>query len=61
MASHTTSLIPGEARRFALLAGGLLVGLALALASGGFSWEGGAVGLGFVLAVLAGLAQRCSA
>ena len=50
-----------DTRRSLLLAGGLLAGLALALASAGFSWWSGALGLGFALAVLAGLAQRCSA
>ena len=44
-----------------LLAIGLLLGLALALATAGLSWEAGAVGLGFALAALAGLAQTCSA
>ena len=48
-------------RRSMLLAAGLLVGLALAAGTAGLSWETGAVGLGFALAVLAGLAQRCSA
>jgi hypothetical protein len=50
-----------DARRSLLLAGGLLAGLALAIASTNFDWEAGAVGLGFAIAVLAGLAQRCSA
>ena len=48
-------------KRSLLLAIGLLVGLALALATAGLSWEAGAVGLGFALAALAGLAQTCSA
>ena len=48
-------------KRGLLLAAGLLLGLALALATAGLSWQTGAVGLGFALAVLAGLAQRCSA
>ncbi len=47
--------------RSMLLATGLLAGLALAASTAGLSWETGAVGLGFALAVLAGLAQRCSA
>ena len=48
-------------KRGLLLATGLLLGLALALATAGLTWQAGAVGLGFALAVLAGLAQRCSA
>lgn len=48
-------------KRGVLLAAGLLLGLALAAGTAGLSWEAGAVGLGFALAVLAGLAQRCSA
>ena len=51
----------GSTRRSLLLATGLLLGLALALATAGLTWQTGAVGLGFALAVLAGLAQRCSA
>ncbi len=50
-----------DTKRGLLLATGLLLGLALAAGTAGLSWEAGAVGLGFVLAVLAGLAQRCSA
>lgn len=50
-----------DTRRGLLLSGGLLAGLAFAIASAGFDWRAGAVGLGFALAVLAGLAQRCSA
>jgi hypothetical protein len=48
-------------KRGLLLTAGLLLGLALALATAGLTWQAGAVGLGFALAVLAGLAQRCSA
>ena len=48
-------------KRGLLLAVGLLLGLALALTTAGLTWQAGAVGLGFALAVLAGLAQRCSA
>ena len=51
----------GSTRRSLLLATGLLLGLALALTTAGLTWQTGAVGLGFALAVLAGLAQRCSA
>ncbi len=43
-----------------LLATGLLLGLALAIAMASISWQAGAVGLGFALAVLAGIVQRCS-
>jgi|FLYL01.1.fsa_nt_gi hypothetical protein len=50
-----------DTRRGILLAGGLLVGLLLALATAGLSWEAGAVGLGFALATLVGLSQTCSA
>jgi hypothetical protein len=50
-----------EGRRAALTAAGLLLGLALALATAGLEWEAGAVGLGFALAALVGLAQTCSA
>lgn len=48
-------------KRSLLLSAGMLLGLALAFATTGAGWEAGAVGLGFALAVLAGLAQRCSA
>ena len=51
----------GEGRRGLLLAAGVLLGLALALATAGLSWQAGAVGLGFALAALVGLAQTCSA
>jgi len=46
-----------------LLAGGLLLGVALAAASagGGLGWEAGAGGLGIGLAALVGLANTCSA
>ena len=50
-----------DARRGILLTAGLLLGLAVALATGGLSWQAGAVGLGFALAALVGLAQTCSA
>ena len=49
------------ARRGLLLTAGLALGVASALATAGISWQSGAVGIGFALAVLAGLAQRCSA
>jgi hypothetical protein len=52
---------PNGARRSLALPAGLLLGLALAVAVTAASWWSGALGLGFVLAVLAGLAQRCSA
>ena len=48
-------------KRGLLLAAGLLLGLALAFATASLTWQTGAIGLGFALAVLAGLAQRCSA
>jgi len=51
----------GYARRGLLLAAGLLLGLTLALATLGVSWETGALGLGVALAMLVGLAQTCSA
>jgi hypothetical protein len=51
----------GDARRGLLLAFGLLLGLALALATAGFSWQSGAFGLGLALAAIVGLAQTCSA
>ena len=51
----------GDARRGVILGAGLLLGLAIALATAGLSWEAGAVGLGFALAALVGLAQTCSA
>jgi hypothetical protein len=44
-----------------LLAAGVLFGLGAALATSSLSWEAGAGGLGFALAVLVGLAQTCSA
>ena len=50
-----------DARRGLLMTAGLALGVALALATAAVSWQTGAVGIGFVLAVLAGLAQRCSA
>ena len=51
----------GDMRRVLLLAAGLLLGLIVATATVGLSWQAGAVGLGFALAVLVGLAQTCSA
>ena len=51
----------GDARRGLILAAGLLAGLAVALATAGFSWQAGAAGLGIGLAALVGLAQTCSA
>ena len=50
-----------DASRGVLLAGGLLLGLVLALATAGLSWESGALSLGLGLAALVGLAQTCSA
>ena len=50
-----------SAKRGLLLAAGLLLGLALALATAGLTWQAGAVGLGFGLAAVVGLAQTCSA
>ncbi len=50
-----------DAQRGLLLTAGLALGVTLAVATAGFSWQSGAVGIGFALAVLAGLAQRCSA
>ena len=51
----------GDARHGLLLAAGLLLGLAVALATAGLSWQIGAFGLGLGLAALVGLAQTCSA
>ena len=50
-----------DKKRGLLLAAGLLLGLAAALATAGLSWEAGAYGLGLGLAALVGLAQTCSA
>ena len=50
-----------DARRGLLMTAGLALGVTLALATASVSWQSGAVGIGFALAVLAGLAQRCSA
>ena len=50
----------GDARRGLVLAAGLLLGLAVALATAGLSWQTGAFGLGLGLAALVGLAQTCS-
>ena len=50
-----------DARRGLLRTAGRARGVALALATASVSWQTGAVGIGFALAVLAGLAQRCSA
>jgi hypothetical protein len=51
----------GDTRRGLLLAAGLMLGLAAAIATAGLSWEAGAWGLGLGLAALVGLAQTCSA
>ncbi len=51
----------GDARHGLLLAAGLLLGLAVALATAGLSWQAVAFGLGLGLAALVGLAQTCSA
>ena len=51
----------GDARHGLLLAAGLLLGLAVALATASLSWQAGAFGLGLGLAALVGLAQTCSA
>lgn len=51
----------GTSRRGLLLAAGLLLGLAVAFATAGLSWETGAWALGLGLAALVGLAQTCSA
>ena len=50
-----------DARRGLLVAGGALLGLVLALATSGLSWETVAAGLGLGLAAIVGLAQTCSA
>lgn len=50
----------GYAERGLLLAAGLLAGLALAAGTAGLAWETTAIGLGFALAVLAGVVQRAS-
>jgi hypothetical protein len=50
-----------DPRRAIALASGLLIGVALVAITAGVSWETAAVGLGFALAALAGIAQRCSA
>jgi hypothetical protein len=50
-----------DAGRAVLLVAGALVGLAVAFGTMSISWETGAVGLGFALAALAGIAQTCSA
>ena len=50
-----------DVRRGLLMTAGLALGVALALATATVSWQSGAVGIGFALAVLAGLAQRSSA
>lgn len=55
------SLTLADNRRGLFLAAGLGLGLALAGAAATLSWESVGIGLGFTLAVLAGLAQRCSA
>ena len=55
------ALHTGDARRGLVLMLGLLIGLIVALGTAGLSWQAGALGLGFVLAALAGIAQTCSA
>jgi hypothetical protein len=50
-----------QPRRGLLLVSGLLLGLIVAIATAGLSWEAGAYGLGIGLAALVGLAQTCSA
>lgn len=55
------ALHPDESSRSPLLGAGLLLGLALTLATAGLSWEAVAAGLGLALAALVGLAQTCSA
>lgn len=60
--THAQAPSLGYVQRGPLLAGGLILGAALALATvtaGLGSWAA-AVGLGFTLAVLAGIVQRCS-
>ncbi len=49
------------ARHGVLLGAALLLGLGLAAATTGLSWQSGAGGLGLALAALVGLAQTCSA
>lgn len=51
----------GDTRRGLFVAVGLLAGVAVALATAGFSWQAGAAGLGIGLAAIVGLAQTCSA
>jgi hypothetical protein len=50
-----------DARRAIALVTGLLIGAALVALTATVSWESAAVGLGFAMAALAGIAQRCSA
>jgi hypothetical protein len=50
-----------DPRRAVLLASGLLIGAVLVALTASVSWESAAVGLGFAMAALAGIAQRCSA
>ena len=58
--SHAQASSLSYVQRVPLLATGLLVGLALAVSTANLNWQAGAVGLGFTLAVLAGVVQRCS-
>ena len=51
----------GDTRRGLLLAAGVALGPAVALATATLSWQAGALGLGIGLAALVGLAQTCSA
>jgi len=50
-----------DPRRGLLLAAGAVLGLAIAGATAGVSWEPAAIGLGLALAAIVGLAQTCSA
>jgi hypothetical protein len=56
---HT--LHTSDAGRAVLLVAGLLMGFGVAFGTMGLSWQTGAIGLGFALAALAGVAQTCSA
>jgi len=50
-----------DTRRGPLVVAGVALGLALAGATAGVSWEPAAIGLGLALAAIVGLAQTCSA
>ena len=61
MKEATLRALPlGRNYRGLLLATGLLAGLALVVSTANLHWQTGAAGLGFALAVLAGVVQRCS-